>query len=88
LNVVFKKSYLGKNYEVRLNKQNFRKDGVDVWISKDSKLVYIYIFGGTGGVDCYFAKIIISEGKGIKRIIVDYFTLSNFGTYRPNFIGF
>jgi len=62
--------------------------GVDVWTSIDGKYLYIYIFGGTGGIDTYSAKLVFSKTKYLKRIVIDYAPLTTYGTFRKDFIGF
>ncbi len=33
-------------------------NGVDVWTSLDGEFLYIYIYGGTGGISTYIAKLV------------------------------
>jgi len=55
---------------------------------QDGNNIYIYLFGGhnTGN---YFTKLIFDINHGyIGKIVSDYVTLSTFGSFSENFIGY
>ena len=65
---------------------NFKRK-IEAYVSEDGNFIYLYIYGGNAA-STYFSKLIFNNKKYLTRTVVDYGDLSQFGSFRKNFIGF
>lgn len=84
-NILIPKESYSNLYDLNLSKPiwNF---GTDFYASKDGKLIFLYIGGGSVS-GTYFAKLIFNRSEYESRYIVDYQILSNYGCFFDEFKG-
>ena len=74
-------------FEPNLCEGGYFKQPLEVYSSLDGEYYYMYIFGGESS-GTYVAKLIFDKKRFIKKIVAEYEDLIQFGSFRPDFLGF